>query len=116
MEKFSKRLEFIANNYGIESQLLKLHEECAELGAAACKEIYLFASGADSKLCKKAARCRIYETADVLILASQVLYLLSLPENKRLAKSIKKSMEKKINRQLRRIEAEKKYRQKTCLH
>lgn len=101
-----EKIKAIADHYGIESQLLKLDEECSELAAVHCKESYELAYGGNPKVLKRLSKRRVSETADVLILASQILYLVSLPDNRGLAKSIGKAMKKKIKRQLRRIEEE----------
>ena len=90
-----KRLFKIANHYGLDSQLDMLQEECAELIQAVSKYKRNGSSGI------------VEEMADVFIMLNQVIYLLN-KENTAVDVDvfINLWMEKKIRRQLERIESE----------
>ena len=85
------RIKEIAYHYGYESQREQLIEECAEaiLAAQKCKR---YGSNKSFK-----ALCS--EVADVLVMAQQMRLLMG-------AKVIDEIIDKKLNRQLRRIESE----------
>ena len=85
----------IADHYGLDSQLDMLQEECVELIQAVSKY-------------KRNGSCEIVEEmADVFIMLNQVIYLLN-KENTAVDVDvfIDLWMEKKIRRQLERIESE----------
>lgn len=76
-------IQKIANYYGLDNQLNKTIEECAELIQALVK--------------LESRENTIEEIADVQIMLKQMLYLLDCE------KEVEKVMEYKINRQLERI-------------
>ncbi|MFQ9891834.1 MAG: DUF5839 family protein [Emergencia sp.] len=96
------RLKTIAENYGAEEQLMQTVEECAELIQAVnkyrkwCVNEYNFET-AEAFTCILAE-----EVADVEIMLEQLKYLLYLD------KSVAKEKERKIQRQMRRINPRKK--------
>lgn len=109
------KLKLIADHYGIEIQAVKLAEECAEFSAATTKILYYKAqieSGSSTKFGDaifgelfEAREKSTEELADVLLMARQVEYLADqIPE---LRAKINKHMEAKIERQLKRMEEEK---------
>lgn len=109
------KLKRIADFYGLEIQVAKLAEECAEFSAAVFKLDYYeelrhessarFNLGLIGKKSIEAHKKMIEELADVLLMARQVEYLLEgEPE---LRAKIDKLMEAKIERQLKRREEEK---------
>lgn len=79
-------IQKIANYYGLDNQLNKTIEECAELIQALAK--------------LESRENTIEEIADVQIMLKQMLYLLDCE------KEVEKVMEYKINRQLERIKEE----------
>ena len=88
------RLKTIADHYGLDSQLNILQEELAELIQAVSK----FRRGDPSHI--------IEEIADVYIMLEQITYLLQKTTNVNLDEFISLYGEKKIRRQLRRIQEE----------
>ena len=109
------KLKQIADFYGLEIQVAKLAEECAEFSAAVFKHDYYEELRHESSarfnldlIAKKSIEAHekmIEELADVLLMARQVEYLLEgEPE---LRAKIDKLMEAKIERQLKRMEEEK---------
>lgn len=110
------KLKQIADFYGLEIQVAKLAEECAEFNAAVFKHDYYenlrhgYSNGRIdfAVIAKKSIEAHdkmIEELADVLLMARQVEYLLEgEPE---LKEKIDKHMEAKIERQLKRMEEEK---------
>lgn len=110
------KLKQIADFYGLEIQAAKLAEECAEFAASSSKVFYYY-SLLDDRSSTPVSRAIVREQfeiareqnaeelADVLMVAKQVEYLLEgEPE---LRAKIDKHMEAKIERQLKRIEEEK---------
>lgn len=100
-----EKIQFIAGFYGLDNQLNKLAEECAEFSAIRIKDVFFTSSagfaGAEAKETK---RKMISELSDVLILAKEVECLLeSDPEMK---KKVKFVMSMKLRRQMLRIEEE----------
>lgn len=89
-----ERLIRIADHYGLESQLDMLQEECAELIQAASK--YRRNSSADI----------MEEIADVYIMLDQIVYLLDKKHSVDFYECVSLWMEKKVRRQLERIEKE----------
>lgn len=90
-----ERLKQIADHYGLDSQLDMLQEECAELIQAV------------NKYKRTRTTAIVEEMADVFIMLDQIIYLL----NKEVAavdveEYIALWMEKKVRRQLERIEQE----------
>ena len=81
-EELAKEIKQIADFYGYEHQKLKAAEECAELIQALAKE--------DSE------DHIVEELADVLIMVTQLAYLLG-------AEKFTKQVERKVDRQLNRI-------------
>lgn len=84
-----EKIEYIANIYGLDKQLLILAEECCELGQAALKLIrYPF---------DPTRKTNIYEElADVKIMVDQIIHLMG-PEK------IQPYLTAKLNRQIERI-------------
>jgi NTP pyrophosphatase (non-canonical NTP hydrolase) len=84
-----EKIEYIANNYGLDKQLPILAEECCELGQAALKLTrYPF-----DPTCKT----HLYEElADVKIMVDQITHLIG-------AENIQPYITAKLNRQLERI-------------
>lgn len=109
------KLKRIADFYGLEIQVAKLAEECAEFSAAVFKLDYYeelrhessarFNLGLIGKKSIEAHKKMIEELADVLLMARQVEYLLeSYPSFK---EPIERHMEVKAKRQLKRMKEEK---------
>lgn len=88
------RLKTIADHYGLDSQLNILQEELAELIQAVSK----YRRGDPSHI--------IEEITDVYIMLEQITYLLQKITNVNLNEFISLYGEKKIRRQLRRIDEE----------
>lgn len=108
-----KKLKKIADYYGLEVQLNKLAEECAEYAAASLKWQWYWDHMTSrnyapciSKAVKTARETKINELGDVLLLAIQVEYLLDTKPD--LKEEIRKNMEFKADRQLKRIKQYKK--------
>lgn len=89
-----ERLKTIADHYGLGPQLNILQEELAELIQAVSK----YRRGDPSHI--------IEELADVYVMLDQITYLLQQTTNVDLGELISLHAEKKIRRQLRRIEEE----------
>ena len=87
-----ERITKIADNYGLDSQLDILQEECAELIVAVSK----FKRGKDTANI-------IEEIADVEIMLDQIVYLLDKKNNVDVYAFIGLWIEKKIRRQLERM-------------
>lgn len=85
-EQTEQYIQKIAEYYGLDNQLNKTIEECAELIQALVK--------------LESRENTIEEIADVQIMLKQMLYLLDCE------KEVEKVMEYKINRQLERIKEE----------
>ena len=85
-QEIEQNIQKIADNYGLDNQLNKTIEECAELIQALVK--------------LESRENTIEEMADVQIMLKQMLYLLDCE------KEVEKVMEYKINRQLERIKEE----------
>ncbi len=82
-QEIEQNIQKIADYYGLDNQLNKTIEECAELIQALVK--------------LESRENTIEEIADVQIMLKQMLYLLDCEEE------VEKVMEYKINRQLERI-------------
>lgn len=106
----------IADFYGLEVQIIKLAEECAEFAASSSKVFYYYSllddrsstpvsmAGVREQF-EIAREQNAEELADVLLMTKQIEYLLEgEPE---LKNKIDKLMEAKIERQLKRMEEEK---------
>lgn len=113
MRTIQPKIKKIADHYGLDTQLTKLAEECAEYSAACLKwHVYVDLTNNRanpshkyfSELSDKAGSACIAELADVLILARQIEYLMK--EDEALKIFVEIDMNKKIDRQLRRIEEE----------
>ncbi len=87
-QEIEQNIQKIADYYGLDNQLNKTIEECAELIQALAK--------------LESRENTIEEMADVQIMLKQMLYLLDCE------KEVEKVVEYKINRQLKRIRKEKK--------
>lgn len=108
-----KKLERIAKHYGLDTQLMKLAEECAEYSAA-CLKWRVYEDLANNQanpsrkyfreLCDKAEEGCIDELADVLVLCRQIEYFMDTQPPFKAC--IEELMDAKCNRQLRRIEEE----------
>ena len=85
-----ERIKTIADHYGIKRQMHQLAEECSELAVEA------------SHSARKGTTVKIIEEmADVLVMIEQVIYLSKIDKC-----DIKYCIEFKLNRQMKRIEAE----------
>ena len=100
MSEIDTRIKAIADHYGFEAQTEKAIEELAEL-IVAIKHLKKLDGCEADHLCNF-----VEELADVKIMIDQLIYLndVGAPEDYRVCEEI----EYKINRQLRRIESEKK--------
>ena len=85
-----KRIKVLADYYGLETQLIKLCEECGELTTAAAKQLV-----STNKIIQNAL-------LDNLI-SEQIKYLLVLDDR------VRRVADYKINRQLRRMEQDVQY-------
>lgn len=112
----NEKIKKIAEYYGLESQLTKLAEECAEYAAARLKYQGFFdkfmyeREGRQSSLTAMDAAEKEYEKelSDVFLVVLQIEYLMETqPE---LREEILQNMEFKADRQLKRIEQDKKER------
>ena len=89
-----KKIEYIATQNGLDTALEKLHEECSEFTTA---WIHFQSRGDDW----------VEELADVMILVKQIEFLLNKPENESnryLRKCVQEEMERKADRQMKRIQ------------
>jgi len=78
-----ERIKFIADHYGFRSRVGQTMEEAAELIQALNKYVRALGEGQPEALSVQAAEEHIIEEiADVQVCISQVLYLLSVPEEK----------------------------------
>lgn len=94
-----KRIKVLADYYGLETQLIKLCEECGELTTAAAKQLV-----SPNKIIQNALLDNlISELADVYVISEQIKYLLVLDDR------IRRVADYKINRQLRRMEQDVQY-------
>ena len=91
------RIEIIAEHYGLELQLIKGIEEMAEFSAEISK--HLFNNAFNETQIKDSF---VEELADVIIMISQIRYLL-----KDRVANIEEVINKKLNRQMDRIAAQK---------
>lgn len=92
-----KRIEKIANHYGLERQIVKLCEECGELTTAVAKYI-----NADNDVLRNALLDNVIsEMADVTVMIEQIKHLLGVGER------VQNMAEYKIARQIGRISANK---------
>ena len=113
---FAKDYIDITDHYGLDTQLMKLAEECAEYSAA-CLKWHVYEGLANnqanpsrkyfSELCDKAGEDCVKELADVLVLSRQIEWLLQKKSTAELREAIEKEMKGKVQRQLNRIEEEK---------
>lgn len=113
--KLETDIETIVKHYGANVQMIKFAEECAEFAAATLKSIgysqlsleHPEAKGHFDAKWDAASKNQVKEMADVFVLARQFIYLSSVvPEFK---EEIEEHMKAKVERQLKRIEEEKKY-------
>lgn len=88
IEQINKNIEYIADNFGIRNQQLKLIEECSEL----IKELAL-----DVAKARDITDKTISEIADVNILINQILYLSNSKDK------LKQQIEFKLERTIKRI-------------
>ena len=95
MEDITKQIQAIAKNNRLPGSLNKLAEECAEYSAARLK--YILGECGEEKW--------ISELADVMICILQVE--IHLARNQLLNARVEKEIERKIDRQIRRINDEK---------
>lgn len=95
MDRMAEKIEFIAEHNGLEKVLDKLAEECAEYSAARLK--YILGECEEEKW--------ISELADVMICILQVE--IHLVRNPLLRARVEIEIERKIDRQIRRINDEK---------
>lgn len=113
---FAKDYIDVARHYGLNTQLIKLAEECAEYSAA-CLKWHVYEGLANnqanpsrkhfSELCDKAGEECVEELADVLVLARQIEFLLNIGASPQLREDVEKEMREKVQRQLDRIAEEK---------
>lgn len=113
--KLETDIETIVKHYGANVQTIKFAEECAEFAAATLKSIGYSqlslerpeAKGYFDSEWEAASKDQVKEMADVFVLARQFIQLSSVvPEFK---EEIEAHMRAKVDRQLKRIEEEKKY-------
>lgn len=90
IEEINKSVEYIADNFGIRNQQLKLVEELGELSREIAKDI-----AANRSISEET----ISEIADVNILINQILYLAESNSSWKL----KKHIEHKLQRTIKRI-------------
>lgn len=91
--ELNESIKAIADNYGLEHQLIKLQEECGELWGAVHEYVK---SGYEMPDCKHL----IEEIADVRVMIYQVEYLMKIEDDVYL------EMKAKTDRQLDRMETE----------
>lgn len=112
--ELQEKLKQIADHYGIDTQVAKLAEECAEISAAALKtRVYAMmmdvghpAEYVEPKF-EEAQDAVEKELADVMTVAYQVLYLAKdFPD---FQKRLEQNITAKADRQLTRIAEEKSY-------
>ena len=85
-----ERIKTIADHYGINKQMRQLAEECSELAVEA------------SHSARKGTTVKIIEEmADVEIMVEQIIYLAKIDR-----KDIEECIQYKLERQMKRIEAE----------
>ena len=95
------KIKRIANHYGLAKQQRQLAEECGELIQATSKYMRFLESSYASTVDWSYLQAVIEEIADVEVMLDEIKYLLHInPE------AIEKIKEKKVNRQLERIEKE----------
>lgn len=92
------RIKQIADNYGAYNQKIQAVEECAELIQAIAK----LNRASSNEEWDGAEKDIIGEIADVEIMIKQLKYLMQLKES-----DIEQEIDKKLNRQIKRIEDEK---------
>lgn len=108
-----EKLKKIADHYGFSTQISKLAEECAEFSSAVHKYnvfMIMMANDHNPSYCVfrmyEAQKEFFREFADVLVVLKQIEYLLE--KNPLQKQEIQQFMNEKIDRQLKRIEEEKK--------
>lgn len=101
MGQYLAKIQKIADEYGLEKQLRQCVEELSELIKAFCKWDRKWGDSllSDSHECKERANI-IEGIADCKIMLSQIEYLMSAEYD------VQEEMERKIDRQIRRIERE----------
>ena len=113
--KLKTDIETIAKHYGPNVQMIKFAEEAAEFSAATLKNVVYSQLAVEHEEAKGhfdnkwdiAAKDSIKEMADVFVLVKQFEYFASVtPEFEAL---LEENMKAKVERQLKRIEEEKKY-------
>lgn len=100
-EETRKKIQKIADTYGLRPQLRQCVEECSELIKALCKWDRKWGDSllSDSHECKERDDI-ITEIADCKMMLEQIEYLMSAEYD------VTMEVERKINRQLERIETE----------
>lgn len=100
-EETRQKIHSIADEYGLQKQSRQCIEECSELIKALCKWDREWGGSllSDSHECKERDDV-ITETADCKIMLEQIEYLMSAEYD------VMMEVERKINRQLERIERE----------
>lgn len=100
-ESKKQKVQMIADHYGFRKQSMMMMEECSELQKAICKwhREYDGSFKSESSDCQERTDI-IEELADVIIIAKQLIYLLSAEYE------VSEQIEFKIDRQLRRMEEE----------
>lgn len=99
----------IADHYGLDAQLIKMAEECAEYSAAVLKTTFYreqVDQGAEKKRhfgprVEAASDAMFKELADVMVLCRQIDYFMDI--HPQLKTRIEELTEEKCDRQLRRI-------------
>lgn len=101
MKEYTDKIHRIADEYGLEKQLRQCVEELSELIKAICKWDRKWGDSllSDSHECEERTNI-IEEIADCKIMLSQIEYLMSAEYD------VEEEMERKIDRQIRRIERE----------
>lgn len=115
-KKLRKKIRTIADYYGLFVQLTKLAEEASEYAAAHTKVLGYFELAKEKPnkakyfkyLAMRTELERTKELADVVVLVEQIKYLCG-GSSSCLRMELEEFMTKKVNRQLKRIEKEKKY-------
>lgn len=101
--RFQSSVRLLAEHYGMLSQLDQTVEECAELIQAINKLKRAVKSNNNLDAIQRAEENIAEEICDVFLTTMQIQYLLNIE-----SKEIENIVEKKIKRQLKRIEDEKK--------
>lgn len=116
LPELKRGIRTIADHYGLNIQTIKLAEECSEYASSYFKfigyshcESGLPAKDYFNEKKKLACTVNMRELADVMIMTKQIEYLMNQPKNYWLKDMIETYMSEKVERQLKRIEEEKKY-------